>query len=146
MHRIKNKNVLLTGATGGIGRQIALTLGRAGASLMLAARSADQLEALQAELRSTGARADFAAGDLLDDSQVNFEPQAVDREVTLALDLRTGRELWTLPEPMRPKPIAPAETLVLRDGVALFTRSSLVRAVSMAVFPPPTTMTAPIVC
>lgn len=68
MHRIKNKNVLLTGATGGIGRQIALTLGRAGASLMLAARSADQLESLQAELRSTGARADFAAGDLLDDS------------------------------------------------------------------------------
>jgi outer membrane protein assembly factor BamB len=50
----------------------------------------------------------------------------------VALDLRTGRELWTLPEPMRPNLIAPAETLVLRDGVALFTRSRLVRAVSMA--------------
>ena len=76
MHRIKNKNVLLTGATGGIGRQIALTLGRAGASLMLAARSADQLESLQAELRSTGARADFAAGDLLD--QITADEEFVD--------------------------------------------------------------------
>ncbi len=68
MHTIKDKTVLLTGATGGIGRQVALTLGRAGASLMLAARSPEQLESLKAELNATGARAEFAAGDLLDDS------------------------------------------------------------------------------
>ncbi len=67
MHAIEDKTVLLTGATGGIGRSVALALAKQGASLMLAARSAGDLEALRDELLATGARAEFAAGDLLDD-------------------------------------------------------------------------------
>jgi short-subunit dehydrogenase len=67
MRGIQDKTVLLTGATGGIGRSLALSLAREGASIMLAARSAGELELLRGELRALGARAETVAGDLLDD-------------------------------------------------------------------------------
>lgn len=46
----KGKRVLLTGATGGLGREIAAGLAEAGASLVLSSRKRDELEALAAEL------------------------------------------------------------------------------------------------
>ena len=45
---------LVTGGTGGLGRQIALDAARAGAEVVVAARSADKLAALQAEARASG--------------------------------------------------------------------------------------------
>lgn len=47
----RGKQVLLTGATGGIGRAIAVELDRAGACLTLVGRSADKLEALNGRLQ-----------------------------------------------------------------------------------------------
>ena len=49
--KIENMNVLLTGATGGIGRAIATQLVAHGASVLLTSHSRDDLEALQTELR-----------------------------------------------------------------------------------------------
>ena len=46
----QGKNVLLTGATGGIGQAIAAELDRAGARLMLVGRNAQRLDALQQKL------------------------------------------------------------------------------------------------
>lgn len=51
---ISGKNVLLTGATGGLGRAIALTLAAAGGKLILSGRSADALEALVDSLPGQG--------------------------------------------------------------------------------------------
>ncbi len=48
--RLKDKVVLVTGASSGIGQALALELGRAGAKLGIIARRADRLEALAAEL------------------------------------------------------------------------------------------------
>jgi short-subunit dehydrogenase len=48
---LTDKRVILTGATGGIGRATAAALAREGARLVLAARSADALEQLAGELR-----------------------------------------------------------------------------------------------
>ncbi len=56
------KRVLLTGATGGLGRTIATAIARAGGRLLLSARSAEALEALAAELPGTGH--EILAGDL----------------------------------------------------------------------------------
>ena len=55
---------LITGASRGIGRRTAELLAHQGWDLLLTARSADQLEHLAAELRSTGVSVAFAAIDL----------------------------------------------------------------------------------
>ena len=48
---------LVTGASRGLGRAIALALGEAGATVACAARSGDQVEAVTAEIRARGGRA-----------------------------------------------------------------------------------------
>ncbi len=53
----RNQSVVITGASSGIGRELALQLARQEARLVLAARSADRLEALAAECRAQGGEA-----------------------------------------------------------------------------------------
>ena len=55
--RIDDKVALVTGAGRGIGRATALALAENGADIALAARSADQLEAVAEEIRKLGRRA-----------------------------------------------------------------------------------------
>lgn len=52
---LQNKAVIITGASSGIGLEIARTLAAEGARLALAARSMDKLESAAAELAATGA-------------------------------------------------------------------------------------------
>lgn len=52
---LKGKRVILTGASGGMGQATARALAKAGARVVLAARSADVLQKLEAELRTVGA-------------------------------------------------------------------------------------------
>lgn len=54
---LSGKRVILTGASGGIGRALAHGLVRAGARVVLASRNGDALEALVAELRVGGGEA-----------------------------------------------------------------------------------------
>lgn len=55
--QLKNKHILLTGATGGIGRHLALMLARKGANLALVGRDVNRLEALTQEIASKGGSA-----------------------------------------------------------------------------------------
>jgi len=59
---------LVTGASQGIGAEIARELARRGHRVVLVARSADKLEELATELRSSGGRADVLTADLADRS------------------------------------------------------------------------------
>jgi short-subunit dehydrogenase len=52
---LRNRRMLITGASGGIGRCLAEQAAREGARLVLAARSADRLDELGRELASSGA-------------------------------------------------------------------------------------------
>ena len=57
---------VVTGASSGIGAQIARELAGRGHGVTLVARSADKLEALAEELRATGVRAEVLTADLSD--------------------------------------------------------------------------------
>lgn len=54
--QLSSKKVLLTGATGGLGRAIAISLADRGAQLILSSRKASELDALAAELAGSGHR------------------------------------------------------------------------------------------
>ncbi|MBM3351171.1 MAG: SDR family oxidoreductase, partial [Betaproteobacteria bacterium] len=55
--QLKNKHILLTGATGGIGRHLALMLARKGANLALVGRDSAKLNALTLEVAQNGGNA-----------------------------------------------------------------------------------------
>jgi len=66
---------LVTGASSGIGRAIALALAERGARLLLTARRRERLDALAQEIISAGGEAEAAAADLRDEAslQAAFE-------------------------------------------------------------------------
>ena len=50
--KLKGKNIIITGASSGIGKALAIECAKIGANVALAARSADKLEALKNELEA----------------------------------------------------------------------------------------------
>ncbi|HEX7060864.1 MAG TPA: SDR family oxidoreductase [Woeseiaceae bacterium] len=62
--KVGELSVLLTGASGGIGRAVALALARRGATLVVTSRNAARLEQLCEEIRAAGGRAHPVAADL----------------------------------------------------------------------------------
>ena len=69
--RLHNKVALITGASRGIGRSVALTLARAGARLTLVARSRKDLDVVATEIAVAGGSAIVHAADLRDASAAN---------------------------------------------------------------------------
>jgi short-subunit dehydrogenase len=63
---IAGSRSLVTGASGGIGRAIALELARQGSSVAAVARRASELEMLADQIRAAGGRAEAVAGDITD--------------------------------------------------------------------------------
>ena len=62
--RVNGKIILLTGASSGIGAEVAHRLANAGATLLLVARTQDKLEALAQDIQNAGGKAFVYAGNL----------------------------------------------------------------------------------
>jgi NAD(P)-dependent dehydrogenase (short-subunit alcohol dehydrogenase family) len=76
---LEGKIAIVTGSSKGIGRAIALRLAQDGATVVLAARTEADLAKVAAEIRSSGGKATYVAGDLRD-------PAAAASLVKAALD------------------------------------------------------------
>jgi short-subunit dehydrogenase len=63
-HALSGRTVLVTGASSGIGRAVALKIGAAGGRAVVVARSLDKLRELQAEIERAGGHADPYEADL----------------------------------------------------------------------------------
>ena len=70
MESIQGKVVIVTGASGGIGRSTALALARRGATVVISGRNLGALDALAAEIRSMGAVATAIPADVTEEEQV----------------------------------------------------------------------------
>lgn len=64
--RLLNKNVIITGASSGIGRCSALEFAKEGANLLLFARNEERLNEVKKEVESLGAKAIIFIGDVTD--------------------------------------------------------------------------------
>lgn len=78
-HEIAGRTVLLTGASSGVGKASALALGRAGARLVLVARTAEPLDEVRDAVRAAGGQAESITCDLSD-------PADTDQLVKTVLD------------------------------------------------------------
>ncbi len=63
---LQGKTILITGASKGIGRDLALMLAAKGANLGLVARSETELQALQTQIAAAGGNASIFVGDVAD--------------------------------------------------------------------------------
>jgi len=68
--KLAGRTAVITGASKGLGRAMALSLGGAGAKLALISRSKEQLQAVAAEARQLGAEAEVFVADVTGESQV----------------------------------------------------------------------------
>jgi len=87
-HAVRGKVVVLTGASFGIGRSLAVRLGQAGAKLLLMARTAEALAAVAAEINAAGgdARAlplDLADTDAIDGLATKLAAEGVTADVVI---------------------------------------------------------------
>ena len=83
---LHGKTAIITGAGRGIGRSIALVFSEAGANVVLAARTADQLDAVQAEVEARGGKALAVPTDVADEA-------ALDHLVTRCVETFGGVEV-----------------------------------------------------
>jgi len=72
MNKSKAKVVLITGASSGIGRELAFQLAEKGCHVLLAARKGNVLQQIAADINSRGGRADHFSVDLTDDTATDL--------------------------------------------------------------------------
>ncbi|WP_040261759.1 SDR family NAD(P)-dependent oxidoreductase [Pseudomonas massiliensis] len=68
--RLAGKTFVITGASSGLGRGVALELGRSGARVVLAARRAEALESLVSQIEGEGGQAVMVPTDVTDTTQM----------------------------------------------------------------------------
>ena len=74
---MKNRVVLLTGASRGLGRDMALTLGAAGATVLCAGRTVKELEATARAITRKGGKAHVVALDITDEAAVREQVASI---------------------------------------------------------------------
>jgi 7-alpha-hydroxysteroid dehydrogenase len=97
--RVDGKVALVTGAGRGIGRASALALAEGGADVVVAARTAEQVEAVAEEIRALGRRAEPVAFDVMELERLG-ELVAVATDRLGGLDLLVNNAGGSFPRPL----------------------------------------------
>jgi NAD(P)-dependent dehydrogenase (short-subunit alcohol dehydrogenase family) len=81
-HNLSGKVAVVTGASKGLGKAMALALGAAGASVALTARNVEQLSDVKQAVENAGGRAEVFQADVLEEDQI----RKLERDVTAAFN------------------------------------------------------------
>lgn len=93
---VKNKVAIVTGASGGIGREVCLKLAKAGARLALVAKTPEKLVSLQSEIEKAGAQAYVIPADITDGKAVEEMTAQVVKHYS-QLDILVNCAFWGPP-------------------------------------------------
>ena len=103
--RLTGKTAIITGASSGIGKSAALRFAQEGAHVVMGARREAELGAVAEQIRASGGRASFLAGDICDGSYLEAlthlaleETDQLDIAFNNAGTVGTGGQLETIPE------------------------------------------------
>jgi short-subunit dehydrogenase len=77
---VKDKRILVTGASSGIGRQVAVKIGEAGGTVILVARTREKLEELRNEVEEAGGVAHVHTADLSDMDDIERVAEEIIKE------------------------------------------------------------------
>ena len=92
---MKDKRIVLTGASRGIGRETALALGKLGAALTLVVRDRERGEAVAGEVRALGGEAEVLVGDLSSMADVrNVAEQILEKHKTIDVLLNNAGAIY----------------------------------------------------
>jgi NAD(P)-dependent dehydrogenase (short-subunit alcohol dehydrogenase family) len=83
--RLDGRHALVTGAGRGLGRACALALASAGAAVSAVARSADEVEAVVAEIEAAGGRAWARPADVTDEAAIEAVVERADADLPLGI-------------------------------------------------------------
>lgn len=100
MCRLDGKSALVTGASRGLGRAIALALSEAGADVVLVARDVPKLDAVAEECRAKGVKADVLTADLTRESDVAALAASVERVVPRGIQILINNAGLNLRKPI----------------------------------------------
>ncbi len=98
-HSLSGKTAIVTGASSGIGRAIAESLGGAGAHVFLSGRTAAPMEDSKKRIEQRGGRASVAVGDVRDVAQMRGLVERAARE-TGRLDIMVNNAGLSYPAPI----------------------------------------------
>ena len=95
---LKGRNALITGGSRGLGLQMAFALGEAGASVMLSARKADELEGAVATLRDAGIDARWIAADAARETDIHrLADETLERMGDVDILINNAGATWGAP-------------------------------------------------
>ena len=80
MFDLTNRVAVVTGASSGLGKQMAMALAQQGADLVIMARRMERLEALKAEIEAKGVKCLPLCSDITDSKQVDTAAAAAEGE------------------------------------------------------------------
>ncbi len=112
LFRIDGRRALVTGASSGLGRRFALTLAAAGAQLIVAARRADKLAGLVAEVEAMGAACIAVALDVADAAAVTACFDEIAQRATGPADIVINNAGVTVTKPLLQQTEADWDTVV----------------------------------
>jgi NAD(P)-dependent dehydrogenase (short-subunit alcohol dehydrogenase family) len=110
--KLKNRTALVTGASRGIGRSIALAFAKEGADLAVTARTAEDLESLQALVTGMGVRCTTIVADLAKSDCVETIAKQFNQEFDHLDILVNNAGLGSIGSSFEPKPVVHFEDRV----------------------------------
>ena len=119
-HTLKGRTALITGASKGLGKAMALTLAQAGASIALVSRDGAKLKDVAQQIRDGGGSAEVFVADVSDEAQVAKVRAAFSEKVGSALHILINNAGMNIRKPLTEFTLAEWNSVIATNLTSVF--------------------------